>query len=89
MEICTRAISFWTYQTAQEARFQEMTQKSTEDKLGSLEKQLQKMTRDVNAELSGWASFSLYLFLVVLRSTIMGEKLTVKELVRIPRDCEQ
>ncbi|KAF9182147.1 hypothetical protein BGZ51_004896 [Haplosporangium sp. Z 767] len=53
MEICTRAISFWTYQTSQEAKYQEMTRKSLEDKLSLVEKQLQRMTRDVNIELSG------------------------------------
>ncbi|KAF9192194.1 cyclin B1 interacting protein 1, E3 ubiquitin protein ligase [Haplosporangium sp. Z 11] len=52
MEICTRAISFWTYQTSQEAKYQEMTRKSLEDKLSLVEKQLQRMTRDVNIELS-------------------------------------
>ncbi|KAF9557308.1 hypothetical protein EC968_007693 [Mortierella alpina] len=53
MEICTRAISFWTYQTAQEAKFQEMAQRTLEDKLGLVEKQLQRMTREVNVELNG------------------------------------
>ncbi|OAQ31288.1 hypothetical protein K457DRAFT_43999, partial [Linnemannia elongata AG-77] len=46
MEICTRAISFWTYQTSQEAKYQEMSQKTLEDKLGQLERQLQRMTRE-------------------------------------------
>ncbi|CAG8562877.1 11698_t:CDS:10, partial [Ambispora gerdemannii] len=31
MEICTRALSFWTYQTTQEACFQEMLYKNLED----------------------------------------------------------
>ncbi|KAF9290798.1 hypothetical protein BGZ68_006032 [Mortierella alpina] len=53
MEICTRAISFWTYQTSQEAKFQEMAQRTLEDKLSLVEKQLQRMTREVNAELNG------------------------------------
>ncbi|KAK3827445.1 MAG: hypothetical protein J3Q66DRAFT_272378, partial [Benniella sp.] len=39
MEICTRAISFWTYQTSQEARYQEMSHKSLEDKMSLHEKQ--------------------------------------------------
>ncbi|KAF9285786.1 hypothetical protein BGZ88_009398 [Linnemannia elongata] len=54
MEICTRAISFWTYQTSQEAKYQEMSQKTLEDKLGQLERQLQRMTREVNVELNGF-----------------------------------
>ncbi|KAF9967727.1 hypothetical protein BGZ70_008475 [Mortierella alpina] len=54
MEICTRAISFWTYQTTQEAKYQEMAQRTLEDKLSLVEKQLQRMTREVNVELSGF-----------------------------------
>ncbi|KAF9135389.1 cyclin B1 interacting protein 1, E3 ubiquitin protein ligase [Mortierella sp. 14UC] len=54
MEICTRAISFWTYQTSQEAKYQEMAQKKLEDKIGQLERQLQRMTREVNVELNGF-----------------------------------
>lgn len=61
MEICTRAISFWTYQTSQEAKYQEMSQKTLEDKLGHLERQLQRMTREVNVELNGKLLF-LFLF---------------------------
>lgn len=56
-----------------------MTQKSMEDKLGALEKQLQKMTRDVNAELSGWATFP---FLLVIQ-TIVRRKLTIANLVDV------
>ncbi|KAI7824675.1 hypothetical protein BC939DRAFT_515604 [Gamsiella multidivaricata] len=54
MEICTRAISFWTYQTSQEAKYQEMIQKTLEDKLSLCEKQQQRMIREVNAELNGF-----------------------------------
>ncbi|ORZ09740.1 hypothetical protein BCR41DRAFT_309349, partial [Lobosporangium transversale] len=53
MEVCTRAISFWTYQTSQEIKYREMTQKSQEDKISLLEKQLQRVTREFNAELGG------------------------------------
>ncbi|KAG0044372.1 hypothetical protein BGZ83_010407 [Gryganskiella cystojenkinii] len=52
MDICTRAISFWTYQTAQEARFQELAQRNLEDNHCAVERQLQKMTREVNLELA-------------------------------------
>ncbi|KAF9384527.1 cyclin B1 interacting protein 1, E3 ubiquitin protein ligase [Podila verticillata] len=45
MDICTRALSFWTYQTSQEAKYQEMTQKKLEGKLSTVEKQHQRMTR--------------------------------------------
>jgi E3 ubiquitin-protein ligase CCNP1IP1 len=53
MEICTRALSFWTYQTSQEAKYQEMAQKTLENKVGQLERQLQRTTREVNIELNG------------------------------------
>jgi len=53
MEICTRAISFWTYQTSQEARYQEMSHKSLEDKMSLHEKQQHRMTREANVELTG------------------------------------
>ncbi|KAG0298847.1 hypothetical protein BGZ97_003954 [Linnemannia gamsii] len=54
MEICTRALSFWTYQTSQEAKYQEMAQKTLENKVGQLERQLQRTTREVNIELNGF-----------------------------------
>lgn len=56
MEICTRALSFWTYQTSQEAKYQEMTQKNLEDKLSVFEKQHQRMSREMNVELTGTPS---------------------------------
>lgn len=62
MEICTRALSFWTYQTTQEAKYQEMAQKNLEDKLGIVEKQHHRMTREMNAELSGIPSGLFYFF---------------------------
>ncbi|KAG0293650.1 cyclin B1 interacting protein 1, E3 ubiquitin protein ligase [Dissophora globulifera] len=52
MEICTRAISFWTYQISQEAKYQELTQRGLEDKVELYEKQQQRMTREVNVELN-------------------------------------
>lgn len=57
MEISTRAISFWTYQTSQEAKYQEMVQKTLEDKADQLERQLQRTTREVNVELTGMHGF--------------------------------
>ncbi|CAG8721233.1 14789_t:CDS:2, partial [Acaulospora colombiana] len=52
MEICSRALSFWTYQTTQEACFQEMMYKSLEDKYTQLEKQVQGVVRDAQAEIT-------------------------------------
>ncbi|KAI8603944.1 hypothetical protein EDD21DRAFT_422370 [Dissophora ornata] len=52
MEICTRAISFWTYQTAQEAKYQEMTRRAMEDKIHLYEKQQQRITREVSLEIN-------------------------------------
>ncbi|RGB23759.1 hypothetical protein C1646_609127, partial [Rhizophagus diaphanus] len=40
VEICSRALSFWTYQTTQEACFQEMLYKNLEEKYTQLEKQV-------------------------------------------------
>ncbi|KAF9112040.1 cyclin B1 interacting protein 1, E3 ubiquitin protein ligase [Mortierella sp. AM989] len=52
MEICTRAISFWTYQTSQEARYQEMALKALEDKAGLFERQIQQVTQEYNIEVN-------------------------------------
>ncbi|KAG0028547.1 cyclin B1 interacting protein 1, E3 ubiquitin protein ligase [Podila clonocystis] len=60
MEICTRGLSFWTYQTSQEAKYQEMTQKNLEDKLSVVEKQHQWMTREMNAELTGMPIYLIW-----------------------------
>ncbi|KAF9380785.1 cyclin B1 interacting protein 1, E3 ubiquitin protein ligase, partial [Mortierella sp. AD011] len=51
MEICTRAMSFWTYQTSQEARYQEMAIKAREDKVNLLERQLQRMAKEFDIEI--------------------------------------
>ncbi|CAG8576227.1 6912_t:CDS:2 [Acaulospora morrowiae] len=52
MEICSRALSFWTYQTTQESCFQEMMYKSLEDKYAQLEKQIQGVMREAQAEIT-------------------------------------
>ncbi|CAG8556318.1 13743_t:CDS:2 [Ambispora leptoticha] len=52
MEICTRALSFWTYQTTQEACFQEMLYKNLEDKYNRIEKNLQVVMRDAHTEIN-------------------------------------
>ncbi|RHZ45296.1 hypothetical protein Glove_682g37 [Diversispora epigaea] len=52
MEICSRALSFWTYQTTQEACFQEMMYKSLEEKYTQLEKQVQGIMRDFQTEIT-------------------------------------
>ncbi|CAG8800439.1 28471_t:CDS:2, partial [Dentiscutata erythropus] len=52
VEICSRALSFWTYQTTQEACFQEMMYKSLEDKYTQLEKQVQSLMREAQSEVT-------------------------------------
>ncbi|KAG9294629.1 hypothetical protein G9A89_008108 [Geosiphon pyriformis] len=52
MEICTRALSFWTYQTTQEACFQEILYKNLEEKYTQIEKNLQGVMRDAQAEIN-------------------------------------
>ncbi|CAG8485649.1 8911_t:CDS:2 [Gigaspora rosea] len=52
MEICSRALSFWTYQTTQENCFQEMLYRGLEDKYSELEKQVQVLIRDSESEVT-------------------------------------
>ncbi|CAB5376428.1 unnamed protein product [Rhizophagus irregularis] len=52
VEICSRALSFWTYQTTQEACFQEMLYKNLEEKYTQLEKQVQGVMRDAQSEIT-------------------------------------
>ncbi|CAG8570549.1 4308_t:CDS:2 [Funneliformis caledonium] len=52
IEICSRALSFWTYQTTQEACFQEMLYKNLEEKYSQLEKQVQGVLRDAQSEIT-------------------------------------
>ena len=52
IEICSRALSFWTYQTTQEAYFQEMLYKNLEEKYTQLETQVQGIVRDAQSEIT-------------------------------------
>src|SRR5579859_6153778 len=52
VEICSRALSFWTYQTTQESCFQEMLYKNLEEKYTQLEKQVQGVMRDAQSEIT-------------------------------------
>ncbi|KAF0473751.1 E3 ubiquitin-protein ligase CCNB1IP1 [Gigaspora margarita] len=52
MEICSRALSFWTYQTTQENCFQEMLYRDLEDKYADLEKQVQVLIRESESEVN-------------------------------------
>ncbi|CAG8536387.1 6279_t:CDS:2 [Paraglomus brasilianum] len=50
MEIATRALSFWTYQTTQEACFQEMMYRDLQEKYQRLEKHLHMFNREARTE---------------------------------------
>lgn len=79
MEICTRALSFWTYQTSQEAKYQEMTQKNLEDKLSSIEKQHQRMTREMNTELTGMPRIpDYYYYFLDFKIRVIERTLTIR-----------
>ncbi|KAI9006116.1 hypothetical protein BC832DRAFT_620961 [Gaertneriomyces semiglobifer] len=53
IEIASRGLSFWVYQTTQEAYFQEMIYKSLGDKYAQLERQIQNIVREANTEIQG------------------------------------
>ncbi|ORX89966.1 hypothetical protein K493DRAFT_215045 [Basidiobolus meristosporus CBS 931.73] len=52
IEICSRALAFWTYQTTQEVYFQEAISKSFERQNILLENKLQAVAYDANLEIS-------------------------------------
>ncbi|KAF5388366.1 hypothetical protein D9615_000139 [Tricholomella constricta] len=52
LEICSRAISFWQYQTFQEHSFQQAVVRSLNDKNAQLQKQLENVVREANGEIS-------------------------------------
>ncbi|CAJ0886672.1 11716_t:CDS:2 [Entrophospora sp. SA101] len=52
VEICSRSLSFWTYQTTQEAYFQKMLYKNLQEKCSQLEKQMQSVIRDAQEEIA-------------------------------------
>ncbi|KAI8809238.1 hypothetical protein BJ742DRAFT_677056 [Cladochytrium replicatum] len=51
MEIASRALSFWVYQTTQEACFQEMLYKSLDEKYTNLDRQVASIIREANQEI--------------------------------------
>lgn len=53
LDICSRAIAFYEYQTSQEIAFRSMLQKNTEDKYRSLKSQFDIVTRDLNHLMKG------------------------------------
>ncbi|GAA5809347.1 hypothetical protein MFLAVUS_002755 [Mucor flavus] len=48
LDICSRAIAFYEYQTSQELSFQSLLQKNMQDKYRSLKSQFDIVTRDLN-----------------------------------------
>lgn len=48
LDICTRAIAFYEYQTSQEILYRSMIQKSLEEKYSTLRDQFNIATRDLN-----------------------------------------
>jgi len=56
VEICSRSLSFWTYQTTQEAYFQKMLYKNLQEKCSQLEKQMQSVIRDAQEEITSLKS---------------------------------
>ncbi|KAJ7937309.1 hypothetical protein B0H13DRAFT_1588984 [Mycena leptocephala] len=52
LEICSRAISFWQYQSHQENSFQQAVVRNVNDKNAQLQKQLENVVREANGEIS-------------------------------------
>ncbi|KAJ6510069.1 hypothetical protein C8R47DRAFT_964275 [Mycena vitilis] len=52
LEICSRAISFWQYQTHQENSFQQAVVRNVNDKNAQLQKQLENVVREANGEIN-------------------------------------
>jgi hypothetical protein len=53
LDICSRAIAFYEYQTSQELNFRSILQKSTEEKYNLLKGQYDIVTRDLNHIIKG------------------------------------
>ncbi|KAG8863835.1 hypothetical protein FRB96_007672 [Tulasnella sp. 330] len=51
LEICSRAMSFWTYQTHQESSFQTALLRNANEKNATLSKQLENIIREANTEI--------------------------------------
>ncbi|KAJ7638573.1 hypothetical protein FB45DRAFT_976707 [Roridomyces roridus] len=52
LEICSRAISFWQYQSHQENSFQQAVVRNINDKNAQLQKQLDNVVREANGEIN-------------------------------------
>ncbi|BFZ60094.1 hypothetical protein YB2330_001116 [Saitoella coloradoensis] len=52
VEICSRALSFWTYQATQEIVYQEFMSKTLQEKHGALNAQMDSVVRDANSEIT-------------------------------------
>ena len=52
LDICNRAISFWTYQVSQQTYFQQLMYKKLDDKCASITKQLQSTVHQANSEIA-------------------------------------
>ncbi|KAJ7057109.1 hypothetical protein C8F01DRAFT_1061390, partial [Mycena amicta] len=52
LEICSRAISFWQYQSHQENSFQQAVVRNVNDKNAQLQKQLENVVREANGEIN-------------------------------------
>ncbi|KAJ7179395.1 hypothetical protein C8R46DRAFT_886900 [Mycena filopes] len=52
LEITSRAISFWQYQTHQENSFQQAVVRNVNDKNAQLQKQLENVVREANGEIN-------------------------------------
>ena len=51
IEICSRALSFWTYQLSQEASFQSLLYKNLDEKCARLDKEMQSLIVQANQEM--------------------------------------
>jgi E3 ubiquitin-protein ligase CCNP1IP1 len=60
MDICSRALSFWTYQATQEVLYQETKLKNIEEKYIEIQKHLGNVMNQANNELEGVNLLHLY-----------------------------
>ena len=51
-EICSRALSFWQYQTLQEFKFQQLERKEIEEKKRQVERKLNQLFSEAKSEIA-------------------------------------
>lgn len=51
MDICNRALSFWSYQQCQESNYHDVLRKKIENRYMQLDKRLQMTIQQANAEI--------------------------------------